>query len=136
LWSAPLGGASTSSPSVVDGTVYVGANDGKLYAFDEDSGALEWSTPGLGGAVTSSAAVANGVVYVTVQSKKKLFAIDAGTGVKLRSIATKANPSSAIVANGDVYVSGTTGLQAYGLAPAKATSRPDPRSLVPDPRLG
>jgi uncharacterized delta-60 repeat protein len=136
LWAATLGGASTSSPSVVDGVVYVGANDGKLYAFDEDSGALVWSTPSLGGQVTSSPAVANGVVYVTVQSKKKLIALDAGTGAKLRSITTKSNPSSAIVANGDVYVSGTTGLQAFGLAPPNAVARPDPHALVPDPRLG
>jgi uncharacterized delta-60 repeat protein len=135
LWTGILGGASTSSPSVVDGTVYVGANDGKVYAFDEDTGASLWSTQ-LGGPVGSSPAVANGVVYATVQSKKKLFALDAGTGAKLRTIATKTNPSSAIVANGDVYVSGTTGLQAFGLGPPHPAARPDPRSLVPDPRLG
>ena len=33
-WTAATAGAVASSPSVVDGVVYVGSNDGKLYAFD------------------------------------------------------------------------------------------------------
>jgi uncharacterized delta-60 repeat protein len=135
-WTAPLGGATTSSPSVANGTVWIGANDGKLYAFDDDSGTLLYSSQALGGQIGSSPALANGVAFVTVQSRKKLIALNAATGAKLRSITTKSNPSSAIVANGDVYVSGTAGLQALGLTPPHAVARPDGQALVPDPRLG
>jgi uncharacterized delta-60 repeat protein len=133
LWAAKLKGAAVSSPAFDGGVVYTGANDGKLYAFDEDTGTAVWGAS-LGGPVGSSPSIANGVVYATVQSKKKLIALNAATGAKLRSIETKSNPSSSIVADGVVYVSGATGLQAFGISPAKKTSvpRPDPHSLVPD----
>jgi outer membrane protein assembly factor BamB len=33
LWTAPTGGFVDSSPAVANGVVYVGSNDGKVYAF-------------------------------------------------------------------------------------------------------
>src|SRR5687768_14069481 len=33
-WTAPTGNSVYSSPAVANGTVYVGSDDGKLYAFD------------------------------------------------------------------------------------------------------
>ncbi|WP_415378544.1 PQQ-binding-like beta-propeller repeat protein [Halosimplex sp. TS25] len=52
-----------SSPAVVDGTVYVGSNDGFLYAIDAVSGEEEWAYE-TGQEVMSSPAVADGTVYV------------------------------------------------------------------------
>ena len=62
-----------SSPAVVNGIVYVGSQDGKLYAYDAAgstgcSGSPKTCSPlwtvETGGSVYSSPAIANGVVYV------------------------------------------------------------------------
>ena len=73
-WSAATGGSVSSSPAIVNGSVYAGSVDHNLYAFDA-AGATNcagtpsscgplWRGP-TGAAVQSSPAVANGVVYVT-----------------------------------------------------------------------
>lgn len=79
------GGAVESSPAVVNGVVYVGADDGKLYAFSATAAsgcgtapvecAPLW-TAATGGAVQSSPAVAGGVVYVA-SADGNLYAFDA-----------------------------------------------------------
>jgi outer membrane protein assembly factor BamB len=84
-WSAVTGGAVDSSPSVVNGVLYVGSSDNKLYAFDalgqkNCSGMPTRCAPlwtGLtAGAVESSPAVVNGVVFVG-SDDDKLYAFDA-----------------------------------------------------------
>jgi outer membrane protein assembly factor BamB len=86
MWTSTVtGGSIFSSPSVVGGVVYVGSNDGNLYAFDANgntgcSGAPVtcaplWSAT-TGGSVGSSPAVTNGVVYVG-SNDGKLYAFDA-----------------------------------------------------------
>ena len=63
-WSFPTGGSVQCSPAVADGVVYVGSQDGNVYALDAATGAQAWSFP-TGAPVTfSSPAVADGVVYV------------------------------------------------------------------------
>jgi hypothetical protein len=62
-WTYPTGGAISSSPAVVNGVVYVGSDDGKLYALNAATGALKWSYP-MGDGI-SSPTVAEGVVYAT-----------------------------------------------------------------------
>ncbi len=42
LWRAPTGGKMDSSPLVIGPTVYIGSDDGRLYAFDADSGRKTW----------------------------------------------------------------------------------------------
>lgn len=66
LWSRPTGPSKegiNSSPVVAGGRVFVGSDDGRLYAFRAKGGRPLWSKP-VGGAVRSSPAVANGVVYI------------------------------------------------------------------------
>jgi hypothetical protein len=48
---------------VANGVVYVGPDDGKLYAFNASTGQVIWSAA-AGTALASSPAVADGVVYV------------------------------------------------------------------------
>ena len=48
---------------MADGVVYVGSDDGKVYAFNASTGATLW-TAATGLAVESSPAVSDGVVYV------------------------------------------------------------------------
>ena len=56
-WHYPTGGAVDSSPAVFNRVVYVGSQDGNLYAVNATTGAEAWRT-GTGGPVDSSPAVA------------------------------------------------------------------------------
>jgi outer membrane protein assembly factor BamB len=79
-WSFPVDAAVNSSPAIdANGTIYVGANDGDLYAVKPD-GTLDWklplNVPGQpAGAIGSSPAIgANGTIYVG-SSDGHLYAI-------------------------------------------------------------
>jgi len=67
-----------SSPAVVDGTVYVGNNDGTLYAIDAVSGDETWSYE-ADAEVMSSPTVTDGTVYVGSHDES-LHAVDAESG--------------------------------------------------------
>jgi outer membrane protein assembly factor BamB len=62
-WRFQTDGFVKSSPAVVDGTVYVGSNDGHVYAIDASSGTEQWSFQ-TDGYVDSSPVVKDGRVYV------------------------------------------------------------------------
>jgi len=62
LWRQPLGGASKATPLIMDGTVYLGANDGKFHAVDAKTGAVKW-TFDAGGEILTSAATLDGLVF-------------------------------------------------------------------------
>jgi outer membrane protein assembly factor BamB len=67
-WDTPSGAAIEGSPAVdpATGLVFVGANDGNLYAISSASGTLAW-TASVGGDVTAPA-YANGNVYASSSS--------------------------------------------------------------------
>ena len=64
------GGAVKSSPAVANGVVYVGSDDGKLYAADAagcggpSTCSPLWSSPTTGGPIDSSPDISNGQLYV------------------------------------------------------------------------
>lgn len=62
-WKFTTNGSVISSPSVVDGIVYVGSQDKNIYAIEAWGGNLIWNFT-TQGAIESSPAVANGKVYV------------------------------------------------------------------------
>lgn len=62
-WIGHPGDVIYSSPTVANGVVYIGSDDGKLYAFDARTGMRRW-TALTGKGIFSSPAVADGVVYV------------------------------------------------------------------------
>ena len=104
-----------SSPALAKGTVYVGSEDGDVYALNAATGAKLWSYT-TENEVYSSPAVANGVVYVGSEDSK-VYALNAATGAKLWSYTTgDLVNSSPAVANGVVYVgSGDGNVYAFGL---------------------
>ena len=59
-WTFHTHGEVTSSPAIVQGVVYVGSNDGNLYAIDRQKGSLIWKFP-TEARITSSSAVAYGL---------------------------------------------------------------------------
>ena len=77
-WTAATDDKIYSSPLVDGGVVYIGSNDGHLYAFDADTGAQRWRYP-TQGAVTSSPRIADGTLYVGGQDGF-LHAVDVRTG--------------------------------------------------------
>ncbi len=89
----------TSTP-----TVYVGSNDGTLYAVNATDGTKQWEFT-TGGPVESSPTVVDGTVYVG-SNDDTLYAVDASSGTKEWAFT---NPSAAVessptVVDGTVYV--------------------------------
>jgi eukaryotic-like serine/threonine-protein kinase len=109
-WFFHTNGEVVSSPAIAGGVVYVGSNDGNLYAIDESGGKLHWKFE-TGSAIPSSPAVAAGIVYFASYDGN-FYAVDAVTG-KLRW--KYANP-------GERRYSGT---HLHGMLPA-GEAMPDP----------
>ena len=77
-WKYTTLGAVISSPSIVDGIVYVGSQDSYLYALNADSGALIWKFKTNDYIVSSPAAV-NGKIF-TGGDDGYVYCLDAQTG--------------------------------------------------------
>ena len=80
-WKFTTGGWVLTTPVVVDGVVYIGSDDGSLYALDGDSGEMLWSFA-AGDAIRSVPAVVDGTVYFG-SNDNHLYALDATTGEEL-----------------------------------------------------
>jgi len=104
-WTYTTGGPVWSSPAVAGGVVYVGSNDGKLYALRLSDGAVLWTAP-LGGR-PSAPAVVGGVVYLA-DDDARAYAFDAKTGKRLWRVQLFGGqggfPAAPTVAGGLVYV--------------------------------
>jgi eukaryotic-like serine/threonine-protein kinase len=98
-------GASTSSPTVVNGVIYVGSLGGGVHAIDI-AGQRVWARSISGGINFGSPAVANGVVYMAQDvSQAYIFALDAQTGAtKWMYRSDYSIASSPVVYNEVVYI--------------------------------
>jgi outer membrane protein assembly factor BamB len=106
-----------SSPTVADGTVYVGSHDGTLYAVNAQTGEHEWRFTEPSGKIHSSPTVADGTVYVGTDEYTEtdtrgaperdgtLYAVDAETGQKKWGFTEPHDlvRSSPVVVEGTVY---------------------------------
>ena len=102
LWRIATGSAVQSSPVVSNGVIFVGSDDGTIYALDLETGKEIWHLA-TGAAVKSSPAVADGVVYFG-NDDGVFRALDAGTGTEQWHRETGAAiESSAAVVDGVVY---------------------------------
>jgi outer membrane protein assembly factor BamB len=100
-WAKPPG-AIDSSPTVVNGVLYVGSWY-TVYALDANTGLQKWTFL-TGNRVESSPTVVNGVLYVGSQDGN-VYALDANTGQKKWSFTTGGGvDSSPLVLNGVLYV--------------------------------
>jgi outer membrane protein assembly factor BamB len=111
VWGAPTGVSYegiNSSPAVVAGVVYVGSDDGSVWAFDATDGNALWSFA-TEGAVRSSPAVVDGVVYAG-SNDGSVYAIDATTGTEIWSFATGGDvTASPLVVDGLVFIGSREG---------------------------
>jgi len=101
--SGPMFTFIESSPAVVNGVVYFGSDDNRVYALDASTGALVWRYT-TGYIVQSSPAVVNGVVYVG-SGDGNMYALNASTGALVWKHASNGSTieSSPAVVNGIVY---------------------------------
>lgn len=120
-WSHATGGPVASSPWAAGGSIYVGSEDGKVYALNAATGHVRW-TYATNGPITSSPAVAVDTVYIGSQDGK-VYALDKITG-EVRWTYTTNGPvtSSPAVAAGTVYV-GSQDRNVYALYAATGYTR-------------
>lgn len=79
-WRAETQGEVWGSPVVSDGTVYVGSQDGHLYAISLDRGTPRWSQAfKAGGAIVAQPLVVDGKVFFGALDGK-VYALDAESG--------------------------------------------------------
>ncbi len=134
-----LSGAVRDTMAVGNGRVYVTENQAAaspLYALDETTGAQLWHHQDAAtGSKGSGPTLANGLVYFYTGAAGTVDALDAATGVLASAIATKntATAFSPVVSDGDLFVTGSAGLQV--LAPAVSPTRdPSTPAASPVPR--
>lgn len=103
-----------ASPTVYDGTVFVGADDGTIYAIDLQTGDLEWTDETDGG-ILASPTVADRTVYFGNDSVR-LYALDAATGERQWSLDRdhRIFESDPTVVDGTIYAA--MGTDVYAVA--------------------
>jgi outer membrane protein assembly factor BamB len=121
-WNYTTGGAVESSPAVLGDVVFVGSDDGKVYALGASNRTLLWSYT-TGGNVSSSPAVAGGAVFVgsTGSPYGRVYALNASTGSLLWNYTTIGGQvySSPVAVGGMVFVS--SGIRVYALNASTGT---------------
>jgi outer membrane protein assembly factor BamB len=108
-------GAISSSPALANGRLYVGSDDGRLYAIDATSGKIVWRFQ-TGAPIVSSPAVAtgtNGLVVVVGSNDGNVYALrDAGasaTTLMTFAVGMPVRSSPAIGDDGTIYVGADDG---------------------------
>jgi len=109
LWNYTTGGGIVSTPSLVNGEVYLGSEDDKIYCLNAFTGASIWNLT-TGGSIVSSPAVVNGYVYVGSEDKS-IYCLNASTGSSIWNYATGGSiESSPAVAEGELYIGSEDGV--------------------------
>jgi outer membrane protein assembly factor BamB len=101
--------AKTTSPAVVDGTVYTGCTDKHVYALDATCGTEKWRFR-LDESMRSSPAVMDGIIYVV--DRNQVYALDANTGTIQWASNLDRNHYEPVVADSTVYIAGDRLVQA------------------------
>lgn len=97
-----------SSPIAYDGEIYIGCNDGFMYAIDNQTGLMKWKFRTEGN-VESTPAVVDGVVYIGSWDKH-VYAVDTETQrVKWKYRTSGPVSSSPVVVDGMLYVGSEDG---------------------------
>jgi outer membrane protein assembly factor BamB/serine/threonine protein kinase len=108
-WKAPTGNSIGSVPTVANDVVYVSSSDGKMYAFDADTGHVLWTTPTGSYYLGSAPTVALGRVYIG-SFDHLLHAFDARTGAPFWTAPTGGRiGSSPTLVNGVIYIGSDDG---------------------------
>lgn|GEM_PF-677164 len=80
VWKFKTGGPVNSSPVVVDGTVYVGSDDHRMYALQARKWGVKWVFE-AGDRIIYAPTIHEGTVYFSARDNK-VYALDAATGAE------------------------------------------------------
>jgi outer membrane protein assembly factor BamB len=109
LWEFQTGGMVYACPGVgLDGTVYIGAWDKRVYALDGATGARKWSFATGGGVYSSPAIGPDGTVYVGSYDAF-LYALDGATGARKWAVRIPDAGNPALGADGTLYLGSRDG---------------------------
>jgi len=102
LWTVPTQGAVESSPTIDNGTVFFGCNDGNIYAIKEADQKPLWGGQfRCDGPVFSSPIVTDGTIFFS-DANSNLYAIKESTGEKVWTYL----PSGGVTPGGPVFRNG------------------------------
>ena len=106
-WKFKTGGPIHASPIIVDGTLYVGSTDGKLYALNAKRWEVKWTFQS-GDAIRYPAAVWNNQVYFSARDNR-VYALNAKTGELIWKFKSETwMDSPPVISNGQVYIGAFT----------------------------
>ncbi|HHO59545.1 MAG TPA: hypothetical protein ENJ64_04830 [Thiotrichales bacterium] len=107
-WKYTTADKTYSSPVVANGMVYLGCNDGNLYAIDQKTGQLKWKYK-TGGNIEATPAVFDGTIYIGSWDKY-LYAIDEKTRALRWKLKTDGPVSSSpVIKDGIIYFASEDG---------------------------
>lgn len=114
MWRYEAGAPVSAAPTVADGTLYAGSDDGWLHALNTDRGERLWRSA-TGGVTGSPLAVNDGAVYVA-SADGYLYAFEAASGILLWRFESGAVVNSSLAGGeGAVYFTSSEGyLHAVG----------------------
>jgi len=119
IWTCTINGRSTSTPAVHDGKVFIGSDDGNLYALTADTGAFVWSYL-TGGQVWAAPAIADCKVFFG-SLDHIFYCLDEASGNLIWSYDTSVSRliGSPAIADGIVFVGNENGkVYAFGILPS------------------
>ena len=107
IWNFTTGDGLLSSPTIVNGVVYISSYDANLYALNAEKGEKIWNYA-ADASFYGVTAVANGVIYAS--SNDNVYALSAATGDYIWNYTTGDDEklSSPVVADGRVYIGSVT----------------------------
>jgi len=112
-WSFEAAGFVESSPTIVDGVIYFGDEEGIVYAVDIDDQETIWSFQ-TGGQIRSDAQVVDGSVYIG-SVDQSVYAIDAETGTQEWRFPTDSHVNAAPTRVGDTVYVGSEDNNVYAI---------------------
>lgn len=98
-----------SSPAIVGDRLLVGSRDGRLYAFDRNTGAIDWTSSHKTSWVISSPTAADGEVFVGSSDGRFVQAVDLASGHELWRVKTPGNVWASFAVAGDLAYVGDWG---------------------------
>ncbi|MSP78843.1 MAG: serine/threonine-protein kinase [Dehalococcoidia bacterium] len=100
--------AFSTTPVVIEDTMYIGSRDGKLLALNRTTGETRWDKP-FDGTIVSSPVLAGGRLYAIMQTGQ-LFALDAASGNTIWNMPLGEGAVADLVVAGDtLYVPASNG---------------------------
>lgn len=127
-WKYKTGGPVNSSPIVVNGTVYVGSDDNKLYALNADKWGKKWDFDS-GDRISYSPTAYKGMIFFSTRGNK-VFALDAETGKKRWEFQSDGWINAPVVAYDDKIFVGAYSNKIYVLDAATGKKVGETRSRI------